>query len=82
MRLSAEVSTIEGEVEIFIYADQEGLDYLLAQLAHLNKTDHVHLFAPAWGGNDLTEEPPVPDAMPVHHIKIHRVENEQPQTSN
>ncbi len=73
MKLSAEVSGTEGEAEVLIYADREGLDYLLTQLGHLARTDHVHLFAPAWGGGDLTEETHVASAIPVRHIKIMNV---------
>jgi hypothetical protein len=71
MRLSAEVSIAGEGAEVFIYADQEGLDYLRQQLQHLAATDHIHLFAPAWGGSDLTEEPPSDEAKPVHHFKIY-----------
>jgi hypothetical protein len=71
MRLSAEVSNSGEGVEVHIYADQEGLDYLRQQFGHLGSTDHIHLFAPAWGGSDLTEEPPRSEAKPVHRFKIY-----------
>lgn len=70
MRLSAEIGQLDGAAEVHINADRAGLDYLLQQLAHLGKSDHVHLFAPAWGGYDLTEEPPTDGRKPVHHIKV------------
>lgn len=71
MRLSAEVSNSGKGAEVHIYADQEGLEYFRQQLGHLGSTDHIHLFAPTWGGSDLTEELPRPDAKPVHHFKIY-----------
>jgi len=78
MRLSAEVSDAGEGVEVFVYADREGLDHLRQQLQHLDRTDHIHLFTPAWGGSDLTEEPPTGGAKAVHHFKIYvRPDDEQ-----
>lgn len=40
-----------------IHLDDEGIDFLIRQLAALRgRRDHSHLFTPSWGGNQLTED--------------------------
>jgi len=58
--------------EVEIYLDEEGLDFLLSQLAFLKqkKTDHIHLMTPSWGGDELTEDRQNPSNLLVHHLRI------------
>lgn len=60
----------QGEVEI--YLDEEGLNFLLSQLAFLmqKKTDHVHFMTPSWGGDELTENKQNKSNLLAHHLRI------------
>ena len=62
-----------GEVEI--YLDNEGLDFLLSQLSFLKdqRTDHVHLMTSTWGGGELTGGLRNPSSLPVHHLRVLKV---------
>ncbi|CAN5911187.1 Imm32 family immunity protein [soil metagenome] len=56
MKLTVELQKGEHP-EVALCFDAEGLDLLIRKLEHLrSKVDHLHLMAPAWAGQELTEE--------------------------
>ena len=59
-----------GEMEI--YLDKDGLAELLAQLKLLSdgKTDHFHMMAESWGGDQLRETPIQRTSMAMKHVKV------------
>jgi hypothetical protein len=75
MRISLEVRAPlpTGELaEVDMYLDREGLTSLLSQLTLLStdKTDHLHLMTPSWGGDHLSEERHRADSQLVHHLEV------------
>ena len=84
MRLSFEVSapTQDGGVEIEVWLDRTGRDYLVRELSKLSDTgDHFHLFSRAWffSGNQLTEERRNVGSSVGRHVKVYlRPEGETP----
>ena len=71
------VDQLENErSEVEIYVDEEGLDFLLSQLAFLKqkKTDHVHFMTPSWGGDELTEDKQNPNNLLIHHLRVTALE--------
>lgn len=81
MRLSLEIGKVkpgEEPCEVEVCFDEEGLDVLISRLDLLKskKTDHVHLFTPAWGmdDEDLTEDKLKKDNFLVHHMKLNLVD--------
>lgn len=62
-----------GEMEI--YLDKDGLADLIAQLKFLSdgKTDHVHLMAQSWGGDQLRETPIRRTSVAMKHVKLNLV---------
>jgi len=59
---------------IEIMLDDEGMTILMERLASLVPGDHVHLFTPAWGGEELTEDFPRPELIPVHQVTIQMID--------
>ncbi len=70
MVMSFEVRDNSEELEIVL--DSKGLKSLLDYLSFLDKqtTDHVHLMAKSWGGDELDEEPQLEGSKPMRHVKI------------
>jgi hypothetical protein len=75
MRISFEVSQPEtgvDGVQIEIYLDRAGRDYLLAELAALNdENDHFHMASLAWGSDELTEERRTSGSFIGRHVKTY-----------
>jgi hypothetical protein len=69
---------LEGQDVVHVFADSEGLDLLIRDLARLRDStesgDHAHLFTESWGGHELSEEKFLDKTSLVHHVKIHKVE--------
>ena len=68
--------------EVFIHADQEGIQKLRDVLDFLEGqpevSEHEHLFTPAWAGNELDEilnlgarDANSEDNRTVHHVKLY-----------
>ena len=73
--ISAEIGTLDnGDLseQIEIYFDREGLDYLLARLAHISngKVDHVELMSESWCLGDLSEKKHRDRNRIAHHISL------------
>lgn len=62
----------DGQGEVEIYLNEEGLDFLLSQLAFLKqeRTEHVHLMTPLWGGDELTEDKHNQNSLLIHHLRL------------
>lgn len=68
---------LEGESEVEIILDAEGLELLTHQLEHLKKgSTHAHLMTPAWGGNELSEIATENGATVVNHLRIAMLKKE------
>ena len=75
--LSIEVS-VESD-QVFVHGSPEELRNLARQIERLaswadeGKTDHIHLFSEAWGGNDLAGDSSLRDKQcsAVHHLKLY-----------
>jgi hypothetical protein len=65
-------SAADGSKELEIYCDGAGLASLMAQLRFLveQRTDHVELMSPSWGGSHLTDNPQHADHLPIRFVKI------------
>ena len=63
--------------QVFIHADDAGLDHLIRSLTHIRRKldedfcDHDHLMTDAWGGGELSERILDEGARLVHHVKIY-----------
>ncbi len=95
MRISFEISSPapgDDGVQIEVYLDRAGRDRLVRELNSLNDTnDHFHMFSPAWGGDELTEERQEAGTLIGRHVKIYlrpdgetlwSVPPQSPQNSN
>lgn len=76
MRLSFEVSepAEDGGVEIEVWLDRAGRDYLVRELEKLNDTnEHFHLFSRTWffSGDQLTEERNHAGTSIGRHVKVY-----------
>ncbi|MGL5164889.1 MAG: hypothetical protein ACRC9K_03275 [Afipia sp.] len=75
MRISFEVSKPEadGRVEIQLYLDRIGRDFLVKELGRLEfpDNDHFHMLSPAWGSDELTEERRNANASMGGHLKVY-----------
>ena len=63
----------DGVPEVIeIYLDSAGRDELVNRLKSLRSTsDHTHLFADSWGGeNELAETPRAEGMFAAKHVKI------------
>ena len=61
----------DGQAEVEIFCDQEGLSLLLRQLEFLKKGPaHVHLMTPSWAGNELNETRLGKETVLINHLKI------------
>jgi len=62
--------------ELFIHGDPEGLRRLsdllqkLASIAERGEFPHEHLFAPEWGGDELSSQAQEKDHRCLLHVKI------------
>lgn len=70
----------DTEGQVFVHANAEGLDHLIASLGRLRdrvkegESDHDHFMTPSWGGNELTERTLAESSKElatVHHVKIY-----------
>lgn len=73
--ISFELTNPNNPDELEIYLDRDGLAGLLAQLKFLcdGKTDHVHLMAESWGGDQLRETPERGTSVALKHVKVNLV---------
>jgi len=61
----------DGEAEIEIYCDQEGLEELVKQINFLqNGETHVHLKSNSWAGAELSENRQGEGNILVHHLLV------------
>ncbi|KNF08178.1 hypothetical protein CLPU_9c00740 [Gottschalkia purinilytica] len=69
--LTFEISDDRNELEI--HATKEGLQLLKEEidiLINAADNDHVHLFTPSWGGEDLTEELQNKDDLLINKVTL------------
>jgi hypothetical protein len=62
--------------ELFLHADSDGLNELIARLEAVRKQvdvgvcGHSHLMTDAWGGKELSENQGIQKGKVVQHLKI------------
>lgn len=67
----------DGDSQLFIHADADGLDYLIRSLSFVRRKlddgacEHDHLMTGSWGGCELTERTLDEGAKTIHHVKIY-----------
>jgi hypothetical protein len=76
MRISFEVSPPTKDhdgVQVEIYLDSDGRDYLVRELTGLTfpANEHFHMLSPEWGSNELTEERRNPSSLIGRHVKVY-----------
>ena len=73
--ITIEVRNVEkagqGEAEVEIFCDQDGLALLFRQLGFLKQAPaHVHLMTPSWAGNELNETRLGEGTAIINHLKV------------
>lgn len=68
----------DREGQLFVHADAQGLDVLIARLTRLraeiekNNCEHEHLFTDEWlGDGDLSSKTLDEGVKVIHHVKIY-----------